>query len=302
MATEGDFFIMSEDSNTTAPTDGAGITDSGPDAATATAPAPESGQAAGAEQPGDSAETPHEDTIFDPREFAERVKALPAEVQAQAIALQKQLQGAYTKKTQALASDRQKIEAFDHFLTDPHGALDRFAKQYGYELRRPGQQQSQEPPQDWEPQNWNDVIARTRQEAEQAILQRLRPLVEQVRNQRKTVIEQQLSEIDPGWQQYEDKMRDNLQRHPTLAADPAMLYQLSVPKDVLEARYTQAALRKFEQKAKSAQVSSPSKTTKQQPSMPKVASFQDAVNQAKAALNPDGTIKPEYAHLYKGMA
>ena len=44
------------------------------------------------------------------------------------------MQAAFTKKTQAVAQDRQKIEAFDAFMADPMSQIQQLAQQYGYSL------------------------------------------------------------------------------------------------------------------------------------------------------------------------
>jgi len=110
---------------------------------------------------------------------------------------------------------------------------------------------------------------------------------------KKQTIEHQLSDIDPTWQQYEDKMMDNLNSHPTLARDPATLYRLSVPQEVLESRAVQKALKKMEGKAQSSKASSGSTTSrKPQQGIPdKAMSFQEAVEAAKAKLAEEG-IRP----------
>ncbi|MHC4635804.1 MAG: hypothetical protein ACYSYU_11445, partial [Planctomycetota bacterium] len=94
-------------------------------------------------------------------------------------------------------------------------------------------------------------------------------------------------------QQYEDTMKINLQKHPSLANDPTSLYRMSVPQEVLESRATQMALKKLEAKGESAKISGGSTTTKT-PSggLPdKPVSFTQAYEAAKQSLRDQGITK-----------
>lgn len=232
-----------------------------------------------------------EDSFFDPRDIAD---------QPELTAAYKNMQRAYTKKMQAIADQRQKIDAYDAFYQNPIEQIQRVAQQYGYQLspaqaqqvanQQTTETQSNEP---WQPQSWDEVMSKATEIAEQRILQKMDPVLSQVQNMRKESIESQLAEIDPAWHQYEDEMRDTIKTHPTLANDPAKLYRLSVPTEVLESRATQAALRKLEARQQSGKVSGKSTTTKEPggglPDKP--VSFSEAVAAAKKNLADQG-IRP----------
>lgn len=258
-------------------------------------------QAAGGQpEGGGEGATPdgHQDAepIFDPTEYSRLTKDLPPELQAQAGALQKSLQAAFTKKTQAVAEHRKKIEAYDQFTKNPVRAMERFAQQYGYTLQRPDNQGRQPggeakwTPESGDPKSWNDVVEFLKSSLTSDLGGQLQPMVQEFQNIKKQSIEQQLSEIDPGWQQYEDQMMETLNDHPTLAKDPAKLYRLSVPAEIQERRATQRALAKMEAKTKSSSVNGPSSTTKKATSVKfdGKMSFQDAVKAAKAKLSEEG--------------
>ena len=89
-------------------------------------------------------------------------------------------------------------------------------------------------------------------------------------------------------------MMQNLKTHPTLANDPAKLYMLSVPQEVIESRATQKALQRFEQKGKAAAVSSGS-TTNKKPAAPvrEASSFEEAVQFAREQLAEQGLMPPK---------
>lgn len=230
--------------------------------------------------------TPDEPTFFDPTKLSEELK--PA---------YKMMQSAFTKKMQGLSGEKQKIEAYNAFMADPIGQMQNVAKQYGYSLTRaeaaaainqgqqaPGQQQ-------WEPQSWEEVIAKTKAETRDEILRELQPLIGNVQKQTAQTIERQLAEIDPGWATYQDEMRENLQQYPQLVNDVGKLYKISVPDEVLHSRAVQEALTKFQSKTGQAKVSGSSKTSHSEPAMPDLSkmksgdAFNAAVEMAKKMIS-----------------
>jgi hypothetical protein len=254
------------------------------------------------EQPqGDQGATPKghaDEVVFDPAEFESLTKELPDNVKRQAEALRKSLQAAFTKKTQAIAENRKKIEAYEAFERDPHSTVAQIAQQLGYKLT-PAQQRAAEKasegegwsPEKGDPKSWDDVVGYVTAKMQREFSGKLQPIVQEFQSLKKQTIESQLSEIDPSWAQYEDAMSSNLQKHPTLAQDPATLYRISVPSDVLESRATQRALARLESKTKSAQVGGAS-TTRRTPEIPDgPISFAQAVELARAQLDKEG-VKP----------
>lgn len=217
-------------------------------------------------------------TFFDPKSIQDKPELMAA---------YNEMRAAYTKKTQALSQDRSKVEAYDAFMRDPVGQLRAMATQYGLEIGPTGQRQLGHEGQDkaaWEPQSWDDVMARAKQEVINELRPQLEPVFKNMQQVTASNIEKQLDSIDPQWRLYEDDMRANMQEHPSLVKDVAKLYRLSVPEEVLNSRATQAAMKKFEEKAKSAQVHGNQGTTKTATVPKKAANFSDAVAQAKAEL------------------
>lgn len=217
-----------------------------------------------------------EDTFFDPREIADKPELMAA---------YKQMQSAFTKKTQAIKSDRQKIDAYNAFMNDPVGEAQRIMKQYGYDVNKAGQPASNEP---WEPSSWDDVMERAKQE----VLKDLSPLFSEMKSMKQKSIESQLNEIDPQWKTYEDDMAVILQSHPSLAKEPDKLYKLAVPAEVIEARATKEALKRIERKTQSAKTSGQS-TTKAKPIDigDKPLTFDEAVRFAEQSLSEQGIVK-----------
>ena len=233
---------------------------------------------------GNGPDTTAEDSFFDPKAVPEQL--MPA---------YKQLQAAYTKKTQSIAAHRQKIQAYEQFERDPHGTMQQIAQAYGYQLVQRGQQPNGNN-EKWEPQTWDDVMSRAKQEAKAEIMKEfepvLKPVFDEVKNLRKVNIEKSLDDIDPQWRMYESDMTEALAEHPTLVKDPMKLYRMSVPPEHIEARAMKQAMEKLKGKASSAQVSGGSTTT-QRPSQSKRASnFQEAVELAKQRLQEQGLRRP----------
>ena len=136
-------------------------------------------------------------------------------------------------------------------------------------------------------------MSRAEDRAVEKVLEKLSPFLGEVQTMKKTAVETQLNEIDPMWREHEEAMVQNLTDHPTLSKDPAKLYRISVPPEVLESRAVQKALKRMEQKGKSSKMQGSSTTTRQPKTSlgEKPVTFQEAVEQAKATLAEQG-IKP----------
>ncbi|MDD5189458.1 MAG: hypothetical protein PHE50_00265 [Dehalococcoidales bacterium] len=235
-----------------------------------------------------SAPATAEETFFDP----ESIKGKP-----ELEAAYKQMQAAFTKKTTAFKEHSQKIQAYDSFMQNPAQALQQLASQYGYSLTRAQAQQmvndQAQQQNQFEPKSWDEVMQVAEQRAEQRIMQKLSPFLNEVKETRKGQLEKMLDDSCPDWRVYEDGMMQTLQKHPTLVNDPVKLYQLSVPSEVLESRAAQAAMRKLQTKVESAQLSGGSTTTQQASSKPNgKLSFDQAVKFAKAQLASHGMKPP----------
>jgi hypothetical protein len=225
-----------------------------------------------------------EPTFFDP-------STLPPEL----MTVYKQMQSAFTKKSQEISGHRQKIQAYDAFMVDPVTNLQNMAKQYGFQLTRAeaaaavqsGQQGQQG--QNWEPKSWDEVMDRATQAAMEKMRVQLQPLLQNVQKIHAQTVEEQLEKIDPNWRLYEDDMRANIATHPTLVNDVSKLYRLSVPDEVFASKHTQAALKKLEGTVSAARVEGKGKISSKTTATPqKISSFDDAVAEAKRLLASQG--------------
>ena len=257
-----------------------GQVESGLAGAIAQTPVGEVGQSAVAEQTTEGGpDSKTDDSFFDPNS----IKGNPELEKAY-----KQMQAAYTKHAQKFAENRNKLEAYDSFMKDPVTNLRQLAAQYGIPIAQPTQEVKS-----WEPQTWEDVMVRARDEAKKEIYKDLSPVFEEVKNLRKTNIEKSLEEIDPQWRLYEEDMMSNLKEHPTLVSSPDKLYRLSVPEKVIMAKATQTAVSKLRGKTDAAQISGGSTTTKTANQVPRgPMSFSDAVKVAEAQLAERGMKRP----------
>lgn len=248
-------------------------------ATTGAAPATSTGQPAG-QQTTTQQGTDADDAFFDPKGLDPAL--MPA---------YKNMQKAFSKKMEAVKVDRQMIDAYKKLQADPVTYITEMAKQLGLNVAPAGQpQQSGNEP--WQPQTWEDVLQKATQTAEERLMAKFQPLIQEVSSMKKNNIEKLLDDNCPDWRQYEDDMMSNLKRHPSLVNDPAALYRMSVPSEVLESRATQAAIKKLQDKAQASQVSGTSTTTKQQSQIPSgPMTFSQAVEAAKKKLAADG-IRP----------
>lgn len=285
---------------------GTGQVEGTPDAGTISdTPATTTGQAEKAEQisgtPEPSPEgktqdkpatTTTEDTFFDPTSLPDELK--PA---------YKQMQAAFTKKSQGIRQEKQKIDAYNAFERAPEETIQRIAQQMGYQLVRAGQQeqQAQATPQNtasdpnWKPDTWDEVIGLAEQRATAKILELLRPILGPLMQNMEQItsrnIETQLDSIDSNWRVYEDEIKENMKAHPTLIKSPdglMKLYRISVPVELQTRQAEQRVVKKFEDKAKAATMGSKSTSHTAGTGSRKVNSFADAVQLAKDQLKTQG--------------
>ena len=258
----------------------------GPEGATGAATGGEKGQSVGTGQTtGNGPGTTADESFFDPK----TIQGKP-----ELEAAYKQMQGAFTKVMQKVRGKQQKADAYERFEQDPQGTLRQLAQAYGFQLVQGGPQQNGN--EKWEPQTWDEVTSRIKQEAKAEFMKEfepvLKPVFDEVKNLRKASIEKSLDEIDPQWKLYEDDMMTTLQEHPSLVRDPLKLYRLSVPDEVFEAKYTKKALERLQGKAKSSEVSGGSTTTKQPSQVRTASNFAEAVQIAKEQLAEKGITFP----------
>lgn len=256
---------------------------------TEAAPAPPEGQAQAPHgqdqgQAIDSTPATDEPSFFD-------VTQVPPEL----LPAYKQMQAAFTTKTQNIAREKQKIEAYNAFMADPVGQMQQLALRYGMRLTRAEAQeqinqaqQGQPDYQNWQPDSWGEVRDRLRQDLRQElrneILQEMSPYLGQVQKMQASNIESQLNSIDQNWRDYEGQMRDLLNAHPSLVNDVGMLYRLAVPQEVLEAKAIQQALKRYEDKAKHTGVTSGGSAPRSKPAPTKISSFDEAYQEAKRKI------------------
>lgn len=260
----------------TEPVQATGQVTSGPETTTTQAPVSQPGQS---ESQQTTTTGPVEaESFFDP-------KTLEGKPELQAA--YKQMQSAFTKRMQESSKNKHKIEAYDRFEKDPVSTARALLQQYGYQVA--GGEQQQKP---FEPKTWDEVLAQAEERAEKRVMERLNPVLNQVRDIKKQSIDSQLTAIDPNWRVYEDKMSELFQSHPTLANDPETLYRMAVPPEVLEARATERALAKINGKTASIQSSGGSQTPKTPTNQPQgPMNFDQAYAFARQKLAEQG-VKP----------
>ena len=200
-------------------------------------------------------------------------------------AAHKEMQGAFTRKTQEMAVGRDKITQYDQFMANPVDTMRRLAQQRGYQLVQGQPGTDGDKPKTFE--NWDDVMA----EAKSQVMAELGPMFGEIQSMKKQGIELALDNAYPDWRTYEDGMMENLEKYPNLVNDHDMLYRMSVPANVMEARALKAANAKIQGTTESSKVSGQSTTTQQAAKQRGKMSFDEAVKFAKAELASKG-LKP----------
>jgi len=244
---------------------------------TANAPGSEQGSSGSSQQTtGNGPGTGANESFFDPASIQDKPELLAA---------YKQMQGSYTKAMQRFAEHRPAIDAYQRFVSDPVGVMRELATQYGMQLVQPGQDQ---PAAQQDFKSWDDVKNYFFKEFEK---EKLNPVVREVQSLKKQSIEMQLDSQFPDWRTYETEMMAKLREHPSLVNDPATLYRMSVPAEVIESRAMAAAMKKLQGKTDNAQVSGGTTVrTQQAPSGP--MSFEQAVEFARKKVAGLGLTRP----------
>ena len=198
----------------------------------------------------------------------------------------KEMQRAFGEKNETVKAGADKIRQFDQFMANPVETMRQLATQYGYQMVQ-GQPAEDGQPKTFE--NWDDVMAH----AESRVMEKLQPMFGEMQNMKQQNVEQALDNSHPDWRTYEDAMMATLRDHPTLVGNPDMLYRMSVPPSVLEARANKAALQRIQGTTESGKVQGQSTTTRQATAPTAAKNFDDAVKIARATLAKRGMKPPQ---------
>ena len=202
----------------------------------------------------------------------------------------KSMQSSWTKGKQQFAAGRDKISQYDNFMANPVETMKQLASQYGYQMVQGDVKSEDGKPQSFN--NWEEVTEYMTKRAEDSLMAKMNPMLSEVQNMKKQNIETMLDNNYPDWRVYEDGMMDHLRSHPTLVNNPELLYQMSVPPEVLEARAYKKAMQKMKGTTDGAITQGHSSTTQQQVSKPKARNFEEAVQFAKQHLQSQGLSRP----------
>lgn len=249
---------------------------------TAAAPVGDEGQSISPDQTtsnGPDLQVAQGESFFDPKSIEHSPELMLA---------YKQMQGKFTQGQQAIRADQQKIDAYNSYLQDPMGTIRQIVAQQGMTLVNGGPQ-PQEGQTEFSPKSWEDVVTHIRSQLEGDLKQQYQPLVNQVRDLKQQNVETYLDSNHTDWRTYEGEMISSLQAHPSLAADPDLLYRMSVPPEVLEARATARALERLKTGTEGSVVPGANRATLETSSKPTgKLSFNEAVDFAKSQLKSRG--------------
>lgn len=240
------------------------------------APATAEGQTEGPEIR-DAAPTPPETPTAEPSFTDIDLSTLPPEIAAQVEATKKLMQADYTRKTQAIAQDRQKVDAMNAFLSNPlHPDNQRFLAQYGYVLPNQSERQATQSNEPYEPQSWEELLTKAAQMGRDLAMQEMAPITTQMQQMGVERVMSRLNQIDPDWRKYEAEMMQLLNQYPQMAREPDKLYRLAVPPEVMEARIFKTISEKYKGQAQHASTHTKPSAPRSKPGRPKVSNFEEA--------------------------
>jgi hypothetical protein len=228
-----------------------------------------------------------EPAFFDRKEWEESLSGVddPERVK-QLRNLEKMLLGQWTKKNQALAQDRQKVEAYNAFMEqverDPRGAIVDLQQQLGLSPQQ-AQQVVEEARGEKEYSTWDEVYTDFREQVLAEVRKEIAPAMQNVHKLTTQQVEAQFDSIDPDWRMYEDNIMTTLNKYPQMVNDISTLYRVSVPQEVSEQRAVKEALKRLEKQTKAAAPAAPT-PTRSKGSTIQVKSFDDAVKKSKMDL------------------
>lgn len=240
------------------------------------------------EVPDTPAPAAEEPAFFDRKEWETSLEGLkdnPDQVE-HLRSLEKMLLGQWTKKTQGIAEERQKVEAYNAFMEyverDPQGAIVSLQQQLGLtpsadKATNVADQATGEK----EYSDWGEVFADIKKDVMEDMRREFAPAMASVHKMTTQQVESQLDGIDSDWRLYEDGIAATLKKYPNMANDIPTLYRNSVPPEILEQRATKVALERLEKQTKAAALASPAPVRSKKGSPTKAMSFQEAYEQAK---------------------
>jgi len=202
----------------------------------------------------------------------------------------KEMQRAFTKRNAEFSAGRDKITQYDQFMSNPVEQMRALATQYGYQMVQGDVKADDGTPKTYN--NWDEVKADFKESIRAEVMQELNPMFNEVKSMKKQNVEQSLDNSYPDWRTYEDSMMETLQAHPSLVSDPDMLYRMSVPQAVLDARANKAALKKIQGTNDSGQIQGQSTTTQQTSKTPGKMTFNESVNYARQQVRRQGLSAP----------
>lgn len=203
----------------------------------------------------------------------------------------KEMQRGLTAKSEVYKAGADKIRQYDQIMSDPMTAVRQYAQQNGYQMVQ-GQPQAADDGKPRTYNSWEEVEAAADERADKRFQEKFGPMFSEMQNMKQQNVEQSLDNSHPDWRTYEDQMMAKLQAHPSLVNDPDMLYRMSVPQSVLDARANKAALARIQGTTESGKVQGQSTTTQQATAPVAATSFDDAVKIAKASLKSRGMTPP----------
>ena len=202
----------------------------------------------------------------------------------------KGMQGEFTRKMQGISDGRQKIDAYDNFMSNPEASVRAMANHYGMQMGGQPTANNAQPDDktDWQPQTWKEVSDVIRQEAQADVMTQQEPMIAPMMNELQSLKGEQIKgTLDkhwPEWKAHEADMNELLQQHPTLANDPVTLAKMATPAAEQEAKAYKKAMAALQKNQNSSRVATGSPGVQSSTKPAGKMSFNESYLEAKRKL------------------
>ena len=189
----------------------------------------------------------------------------------------------YTRRSQEASEHKQLADQFKQVQQNPRGYIEQYLASQGLQIGPAQTQQQSAYPNQPQYDEYGDPVQQQQQQAPgfdmSQIQQMIQSSIQQAvvplhQAQYQSTLKNVIGELDrefPGWQMFEQDIMGNLQRYPGMAQDIAALIDISVPKQVKEARYLQNYRKNTAQKQELGEVAGADPTPRVESTEPSTA-------------------------------
>lgn len=134
----------------------------------------------------------------------------------------KKMQASFTRRMQAIASQKEKVNLYDQLVAGGPEAVKILAQKVGLYVA------DKEPSKEMEPEYGDSsTVSWIRKEIKAMLEEAVGPIKENTNKLKASQVERYLDENHTDWRLYDDVMADLVKKHPTLGEDVDALYELA---------------------------------------------------------------------------